>query len=112
MDPLVAGCIPFQSPVLARSVIQLSTSFGGFFATCGAMYSYLALSLWVALRLSALAAGFPVRIFIIQHDCRHGSVIRRTLAFTRAATNVQRALRALRYNLWDASAVCRQISGD
>lgn len=76
MDPLIAGCRPFQSPILTRSVIQLSTSFGGFFATCGAMYLCLAVSLWMALPLSILAAGFLVRIFIIQHDCGHGSYFR------------------------------------
>lgn len=76
MDPLIAGCAPFGSAILARSIIQLSTSFGGFFATCGAMYLCLAVSWWVALPLSLLAAGFLVRIFIVQHDCGHGSFFR------------------------------------
>jgi omega-6 fatty acid desaturase (delta-12 desaturase) len=76
MDPLIAGCTPFQSSILTRSVIQLSTSFGGFVATCGVMYLCLAVSLWIALPLSLLAAGFLVRIFIIQHDCGHGSFFR------------------------------------
>jgi acyl-lipid omega-6 desaturase (Delta-12 desaturase) len=73
IDPLLAESIPFQSPVLARSLVQLSTSFGGFFATCVVVYLCIAVSLWIALPLSALAAGFLVRIFIIQHDCGHGS---------------------------------------
>src|SRR5882762_8863180 len=76
IDPLLAESIPFQSPVLARSLVQLSTSFGGFFATCVVMYLCIAVSLWIALPLSALAAGFLVRIFIIQHDCGHGSFFR------------------------------------
>jgi omega-6 fatty acid desaturase (delta-12 desaturase) len=76
IDPLFAGCAPFQSPILARSLVQLSTSFGGFFATCAVMYVCVAVSLWIALPLSALAAGFLVRIFIIQHDCGHGSFFR------------------------------------
>jgi omega-6 fatty acid desaturase (delta-12 desaturase) len=66
----------FQTPVLARSVGQLATSFGGFFAVCAAMYALVSLSVWVALPLSILAAGFLVRIFIIQHDCGHGSFFR------------------------------------
>jgi acyl-lipid omega-6 desaturase (Delta-12 desaturase) len=65
--------MPFQAPMLSRSLGQLSTSFGGFFATCAAMYVCVPISLWIALPLSALAAGFLVRIFIIQHDCGHGS---------------------------------------
>lgn len=76
MDPILAGSMPFQAPILARSLGQLSTSFGGFFATCAAMYVCVAMSLWIALPLSALAAGFLVRIFIIQHDCGHGSFFR------------------------------------
>jgi len=72
-DLMFAASAPFQAPILARSLGQLSTSFGGFFATCAAMYGCAAVSLWIALPLSALAAGFLVRIFIIQHDCGHGS---------------------------------------
>src|SRR5947207_13769083 len=57
----------FQTPVVARSVVQLVTSFGGFFGVCAAMYAAVLLSVWVALPLSVVAAGFLVRIFIIQH---------------------------------------------
>lgn len=64
----------FQTPVFARSVSQLLSSFGGFFTTCAAMYIGInAITLWVALPSSIIAAGFLVRIFIIQHDCGHGS---------------------------------------
>jgi omega-6 fatty acid desaturase (delta-12 desaturase) len=63
----------FQRSILARSIGQLATSFGGFVAACTAMYVCLTVSLWLALPLSAVAAGFLVRIFIIQHDCGHGS---------------------------------------
>src|SRR5207302_4813764 len=55
---------------------QLTTSFGGFLATCAAMYLCLTISLWTTLPLSVLAAGFLVRIFIIQHDCGHGAFFR------------------------------------
>jgi omega-6 fatty acid desaturase (delta-12 desaturase) len=61
----------FQSPTRRKSLLQIATSFGGFFATCGAMYALLEVSWWVALALAPLAAGFLVRIFIIQHDCGH-----------------------------------------
>ncbi len=62
-----------KPPILARSLAQLATSFGGFFATCAAMYACFEISAWIALPLSIIAAGFLVRIFIIQHDCGHGS---------------------------------------
>ena len=76
MRELLSRTAPFQAPSLARSVGQLATSFGGFFATCVAMYRCLDLSIWLALPLAVLAAGFLVRIFIIQHDCGHGSFFR------------------------------------
>src|SRR5581483_10894702 len=76
MVSILSGTRSFQAPMLTRSLSQLGTSFGGFFATCAAMYFLAAVSVWVALPLSALAAGFLVRIFIIQHDCGHGSFFR------------------------------------
>ena len=76
IDQMVSGTKEFQAPILARSLAQLATSFGGFFATCAAMYLCLSVSLWITLPMSALAAGFLVRIFIIQHDCGHGSFFR------------------------------------
>jgi omega-6 fatty acid desaturase (delta-12 desaturase) len=72
-DPILSASTPFQGPILRHSLWQLSTSFGGFFGTCAAMYLCAWVSFWIALPISALAAGFLVRIFIIQHDCGHGS---------------------------------------
>lgn len=37
------------------------------------MYATLGISFWIPFALSFVAAGFLVRIFIIQHDCGHGS---------------------------------------
>jgi omega-6 fatty acid desaturase (delta-12 desaturase) len=75
-NPVLSGSAPFQGPILRRSLTQLSTSFGGFFAACAAMYLCAKVSFWTALPISALAAGFLVQIFIIQHDCGHGSFFR------------------------------------
>ena len=73
-DPknVLSSVAAFQYPILRRSLGQLTTSFGGFLATCAAMYLCLTTSLWMTLPLSVIAAGFLVRIFIIQHDCGHG----------------------------------------
>src|SRR5438270_8678482 len=76
MKNLFSGTAAFQKPILAQSLGQLATSVGGFFATCAAMYLCLRISLWMSLPLSVLAAGFLVRIFIIQHDCGHGAFFR------------------------------------
>jgi acyl-lipid omega-6 desaturase (Delta-12 desaturase) len=74
MDQMLSGTKAFQTPILACSLGQLTTSFGRFFAGCTAMY--LAVSLWITRPTSVLAAGFLVRIFIIHHDCGHGSFFR------------------------------------
>src|SRR5713226_8722536 len=73
LDPTFTESTRFQAPILARGLAQLVTSFGGFFATCAAMYLWVPVYLWMALPLSVIAACFLVRIFIIQHDCGHGS---------------------------------------
>jgi omega-6 fatty acid desaturase (delta-12 desaturase) len=66
----------FQTPALRASLWQLVNSFGGFFATCAAMYALYDISYWLALALTPLAAGFLIRIFIIQHDCGHRAFFR------------------------------------
>jgi omega-6 fatty acid desaturase (delta-12 desaturase) len=66
----------FQTPILGKSVSQIVTSFGGFFATCAVMYLLADISFWISLSLAPLAAGFLVRIFIIQHDCGHMAFFR------------------------------------
>lgn len=61
----------FQAPHLHRSLWQVATSFGGFLTVCAGMYVLVDLAYWAALALAPLAAGFLVRVFIIQHDCGH-----------------------------------------
>src|SRR5437763_10000845 len=76
LKSILPGIAAFQHSILRRSLGQLTTSFGGFLATSAAMYLCLTISLWMTLPLSVLAAGFLVRIFIIQHDCGHGAFFR------------------------------------
>lgn len=64
---------PYGAPEVARSIGQIASSFGGFIVVCAAMYFAYGWSYWIVLALAFLAAGFLVRIFIIQHDCGHGS---------------------------------------
>lgn len=64
---------PFQGGSLAQSLGQLASSFGPLLALQVALYLSLSVSYWLTLALSVVAAGFVVRIFIIQHDCGHGS---------------------------------------
>lgn len=71
---------PYQGPEISQSLAQIATSFGGFLLVCTAMYFTVAPSIWLTLGLSILAAGFLVRIFIIQHDCGHGAFFRSKMA--------------------------------
>jgi len=63
----------YDNPDLRRSVWQVLNSFVPYFVLWYVMYRSLAVSYWITLVLSVLAAGFLVRIFIIFHDCGHGA---------------------------------------
>jgi omega-6 fatty acid desaturase (delta-12 desaturase) len=65
----------FQRPSRAKATWQLLNSLGPYAALWYAMYRSLAVSPWITLPLAVLAAGFLVRIFIIFHDCCHGSFV-------------------------------------
>ncbi len=63
----------FSRPDRRRSISQLINSVLPYLATVTLMYYSLAISYWLTLLLAIPAAGFLVRIFIIFHDCGHGS---------------------------------------
>jgi len=63
----------YQQPSLWRSIFQIVNSFVPFVALWFLMDWSLAISGWLILPLAILAGGFLARIFIIHHDCGHGS---------------------------------------
>jgi omega-6 fatty acid desaturase (delta-12 desaturase) len=63
----------YQQPDLRTSIWQVVNSFGGLLLSLILMYYSLRIGYWLTLLLALPAAGFLVRIFIIQHDCGHGS---------------------------------------
>jgi len=63
----------YQSPDLRRSLWQLANSVVPYLALWYLAYRLLAVSYWLALPVQILAGGFLIRIFIIFHDCGHGS---------------------------------------
>ncbi len=69
----VAG---FAAPIAGLSLVQIATSFIPLLLLLGAMYALSEITVWLALALAPVAAGFVVRIFIIQHDCGHGAFFR------------------------------------
>jgi acyl-lipid omega-6 desaturase (Delta-12 desaturase) len=63
----------YQQPSLWRSVYQLVNSSVPYVALWFLMYRSLAISHWITLLLAIPAGGFLMRLFIIHHDCGHGS---------------------------------------
>lgn len=66
----------YNLPQLRKSLWQVANSFLPFFILWYLMYLSLDLSYVLTLVLAVPAAGFLNRIFIIQHDCGHGSFFR------------------------------------
>jgi omega-6 fatty acid desaturase (delta-12 desaturase) len=63
----------YQQPDVRRSIWQLINSIGPYLGLLYLMWRSLTISYWLTLALAVLASGFMVRIFIIFHDCGHGS---------------------------------------
>ena len=63
----------YQSPDVRKSIFQLCNTLIPFVALLVGMYFSLSVSYWLTLALAIPAAGFLVRVFIIMHDCGHGS---------------------------------------
>ncbi|MBL8859290.1 MAG: fatty acid desaturase [Planctomycetes bacterium] len=63
----------FQTPSRWRASWQLVNTFGAYGLLWYAMYLTSSVSWWYTLPLAIVAGGMLVRIFIIFHDCGHGS---------------------------------------
>jgi omega-6 fatty acid desaturase (delta-12 desaturase) len=63
----------YQQSDMRRSLWQVANSFGPYILIWGLMVLSLSYSYWITLGLAVIAAAFLVRIFIIFHDCGHGS---------------------------------------
>ena len=79
-DALRRSTRVYEGGDLRHSLWQMANSFLPFFIVCALMYRTLAISVPLTAALAVAAAGFVVRIFIIQHDCGHGSFFRSRLA--------------------------------
>lgn len=64
---------PYSKPNLSKSLIQILNSFLPYLLLWVIMIYSLSYSYWITLAFSVIAAGFLIRIFIIFHDCGHGS---------------------------------------
>jgi omega-6 fatty acid desaturase (delta-12 desaturase) len=102
----------YQRPAIHRSVWQLANTLIPYLGLWALMIWSFSISYWLTLPLLLLAAGFLVRIFIISHDCGHGSFFRSRKAndFWGSVTGV---LTFTPYFLWRYEhAVHHATSGD
>jgi acyl-lipid omega-6 desaturase (Delta-12 desaturase) len=72
----VKALAPYREPKLGRSLAELAVTVVPFVALWLAMLLSLRYSYWLCLILAVPAAGFLVRLFMIHHDCGHGSFFR------------------------------------
>ena len=70
----------YREPDSARGVFELVITAVSFVGIWGLMWTVLAHGHWIGLLLAAPAAGLLVRLFMIQHDCGHGSFFHGRLA--------------------------------
>ncbi len=67
---------PYQGPDTRRSVLQLTGTAAAFLACWTLAYLSLDVHYALTLLLALPTAGFMMRLFMIQHDCGHGSFFR------------------------------------
>ena len=68
--------IRYQEPMLRKSIWQVVNTLVPYLALCGLMIWTLRVSYWLTLAVAVATTGFMIRIFIIFHDCGHGSFFR------------------------------------
>ncbi len=66
----------YQQPAHWRAIWQIVNTLVPYAALWYLMYLSLSLSYWLTVPLVLLAGGFLVRVFIIFHDCGHGSFLK------------------------------------
>lgn len=70
----------YQLPSKWRAAWQLTNTLGPYAILWVLMYFALGISYWLVLPLAIMAGAFLVRIFVIFHDCTHGSFFKSRLA--------------------------------
>jgi len=74
----------YRKPSHLRSMLEIAITFGAFVGLWAlAWTAYYFGWWWLSLLLAVPAAGFLVRLFMIQHDCGHGAFFRQRLVLLR-----------------------------
>lgn len=102
----------YREPNHARSVFELIITAGPFVLLWVMMLAALKIGYWLSLIIALPAAGFLVRLFMIQHDCGHGTLFRHRLANDWVG-RVIGAVTLTPYDFWRRShAIHHASSGD
>ncbi|MFD1708172.1 fatty acid desaturase [Siminovitchia sediminis] len=67
------GVAAFAKSNAKKSLMQIMNTIPPFLLLWFLAYQSLSVSIWLTLGIAVIASGFVVRIFIIFHDCTHGS---------------------------------------
>ncbi|MEW6301943.1 MAG: fatty acid desaturase [Verrucomicrobiota bacterium] len=70
----------YQKPSTGRALWQITNTLVPYGLLWFLMYHTMAISWWLTIPLAVLAGAFLVRVFIIFHDCGHGSYFKSTTA--------------------------------
>ncbi len=78
IDPktLFATLMRYREPDPARALFELGVTLSALVVLWVLMWLSLSVGYWLTLLLAVPAAGFLVRLFLIQHDCGHGAFFR------------------------------------
>lgn len=66
----------YRQPIHSRSIFELTVTVAPFVAIWAVAWWMLSMSTALAMALALVNAAFLVRLFMIQHDCGHGSLFR------------------------------------
>jgi len=66
---------PYRRPSGTRGVIEIAVTAGPLAVLCGVAWFAASHHVWWGLALVPIAAGFLMRLFMIQHDCGHGAFL-------------------------------------
>lgn len=75
LDPksLVRELARYRASSFSRSLVELAITLVPFLLVTGFMLAAVVAGYWLAVILVPLAGGLLLRLFLIQHDCGHGS---------------------------------------
>jgi omega-6 fatty acid desaturase (delta-12 desaturase) len=102
------GVARYRQPNHRRSIVEIVITIGPFVLLWLLAWFSLRFGYGVYLLLAIPAAGFLVRLFMIQHDCGHGSFFRHRLVNDWVG-RVIGVLTLTPYDFWRRAIACRLV---